>query len=126
MDWCYIMKTEDLKDEIRLEYLSGNIRKGQDMQAEEVIEKIVELCRSYSANRVILFGSRAKGTALERSDIDIAVSGVIRFPELREEIENLPTLFSVDIVNMDTCTNSLLLEDIGKYGKKIYEKISVL
>lgn len=126
MDWCYIMKTEDLKDEIRLEHLSGNIRKGRDMQAEEVIGKIVELCRSYSANQVILFGSRAKGTALERSDIDIAVSGVIRFPELREEIENLPTLFSVDIVDMDTCTNSLLLEDIGKYGKKIYEKISVL
>lgn len=63
MDWCYIMKTEDLKDEIRLEYLSGNIRKGRDMQAEEVIGKIVELCRSYSANQVILFGSRAKETA---------------------------------------------------------------
>lgn len=96
------------------------------MQAEEVIIKIVELCQSYSADQVILFGSRAKGTALERSDIDIAVSGVNRFPELREEIENLPTLFSVDVVDMDTCANSLLLEDIGKYGKKIYEKVSVL
>ena len=96
------------------------------MQAEEAIKRIAELCRKYSANQVILFGSRAKGTALERSDIDIAVSGVVQFSALQEEIGNLPTLFSVDIVNLDTCTNPLLQEDIRNYGKKIYEKISVL
>ena len=96
------------------------------MQAEEVIKKVIELCQKYSADQGILFGSRAKGTALERSDIDIAVSGVAQFSALQEEIENLPTLFRVDVVDMDTCTNSLLLEDIRKYGKKIYEKVSVL
>lgn len=96
------------------------------MQAEEVIRKITELCQKYSADQGILFGSRAKGTARERSDIDIAVSGVDRFWALQEEIENLPTLFVIDVVDMDTCTNSLLLEDIRKYGKKIYEKTSVL
>ena len=68
---------------------------------------------------VILYGSRAKGTAQERSDIDIAVSGVEDFESLTEQIENLPTLFSVDIVNMDTCRNQLLLEDIRQYGRKI-------
>lgn len=45
---------------------------------------------------------------------------------MQAEIENLPTLFSVDIVDMDTCTNTLLLEDIRKYGKKIYEKVPIL
>lgn len=49
---------------------------------------------------VILYGSRAKGTAMERSDIDIAVSGV-------------------DLVNMDICRNQLLLEDIRQYGREI-------
>lgn len=97
--------------------------KGYSMQAEEVIRKVAEICRKYSAEQVTLFGSRAKGTALERSDIDIAVSGVADFGEMREEIEMLPTLFTVDIVNIDTCTNQLLLEDIKRYGKKIYEKI---
>lgn len=91
-----------------------------------MIENVIELCRKYSAEQGILFGSRAKGTALERSDIDIAVSGVAQFSALLEEIENLPTLFSVDIVDMDTCTNTLLLEDIRKYGKKIYEKVPIL
>lgn len=65
---------------------------------------------------VILYGSRAKGTAMERSDIDIAVSGVDNFESLVEKVEELPTLFSVDLVNMDTCRNQLLLEDIRQYG----------
>ena len=68
---------------------------------------------------VILYGSRAKGTAMERSDIDIAVSGVDNFESLVEKVEELPTLFSVDLVNMDTCRNRLLLEDIRQYGREI-------
>ncbi|EDO56356.1 hypothetical protein CLOL250_02980 [Clostridium sp. L2-50] len=68
---------------------------------------------------VILYGSRAKGTAMERSDIDIAVSGVDNFESLVEKVEELPTLFSVDLVNMDTCRNQLLLEDIRQYGREI-------
>ena len=54
------------------------------MRAEEVIQAVAELCRHFSAVEVILFGSRAKGTALERSDIDVAVSGVKDFDALAE------------------------------------------
>ncbi len=35
------------------------------MQAEEVIKRVIELCGKYAADQGILFGSRAKGTALE-------------------------------------------------------------
>ena len=49
----------------------------------------------------------------------IAVTGVKDFDALVEEVENLPTLYSVDMVNMDTCKNQLLLEDIRQYGRKI-------
>ena len=45
------------------------------MRVEEIILEVTELCRKHSAKQVILFGSRAKGIARERSDIDIAVSG---------------------------------------------------
>lgn len=68
---------------------------------------------------MILYGSRAKGTARERSDIDIAVTGVDDFDMLAEEVEDLPTLYSVDLLNLDTCRNQLLLEDIKEYGRKI-------
>ena len=89
------------------------------MKAEEVIQEIVKLCRSFHAKEVILYGSRARGTAQERSDIDIAVAGVSDFELLAEKIEDLPTLYSVDLLNMDTCRNQLLLEDIRQYGRKI-------
>ena len=36
-----------------------------------------------------------------------------------EEIEEIPTLYIVDLLNMDTCRNELILEDIRKYGRKI-------
>ena len=93
------------------------------VRAEEVIEEVADLCRQFQAKKVILYGSRAKGTARERSDIDIAVSGVDNFELLVEKVEELPTLYSVNMVNMDTCRNQLLLEDIRQYGREIYKKI---
>ena len=89
------------------------------MKAEEVIKKTAELCRAFQAREVLLFGSRAKGCARERSDIDIAVSGVREFETLVEQVEELPTLYRVDLVNLDTCRNQLLMEDIRQYGRKI-------
>ena len=59
------------------------------------------------------------GTVRERSDIDIAVSGVDNFDELVEKVEDLPALYSIDLLNLDTCRNELLLEDIKQYGRKI-------
>ena len=72
------------------------------MKADEVISRVADLCREHGAKKVILYGSRAKGTAGERSDIDIAVSGGADFDELLEKVEELPTLYSVDLLNMDT------------------------
>ena len=89
------------------------------VRAEEVIKEVADLCRQFQAKKGILYGSRAKGTARERSDIDIAVSGVDNFELLVEKVEELPTLYSVDMVNMDTCRNQLLLEDIRQYGREI-------
>ena len=89
------------------------------MTLAKVLEQVKNLCVKYRAKEIILFGSRAKGTALERSDIDIAVSGVNDFDALEEEIEEIPTLYTVDLLNMDTCRNELILEDIRKYGRKI-------
>ena len=92
----------------------------------ERIEDLLKLYRAEVENvteskvkKVILYGSRAKGTALERSDIDIAVSGVKDVDTLSDEVEDLPTLYSVDLLNLDTCRNDLLLEDIRQYGRKI-------
>ncbi|MCI9380706.1 MAG: nucleotidyltransferase domain-containing protein [Dorea sp.] len=93
------------------------------MLVKEVIQEVTELCRKHFVKKMILFGSRAKGTERDRSDIDIAVSGAKNFDLLLDEIDNLPTLYTIDVVNLDTCENPLLREDINLYGKKIYEEI---
>lgn len=49
------------------------------VKAEEVIREVARLCRSFQAKEVILYGSRAKETARERSDIDMyLVAGSLR------------------------------------------------
>lgn len=92
---------------------------GSGMSVDDVIQEVAKLCRRFHAKDVILYGSRAKGTAQERSDIDIAVTGVSDFEQLLEEVDRMPTLYRVDVLNLDTCRNELLLEDIKEYGKKI-------
>ena len=89
------------------------------MTVETVLEKVVELCRKYHAKEIILYGSRAKGTALKKSDIDIAVSGVKDFEGLAEEMDLIPTLYKIDLLDLDSCRNQFILEDIRQYGRKI-------
>lgn len=89
------------------------------MTQKEILEEVVKICRKNQVSEVILFGSRAKGTAHEKSDFDLAVSGVDDLEELREQIEEIPTLYSFDVVDLDTCTNRLLKEEIAQYGRKI-------
>ncbi|MCD8019935.1 MAG: nucleotidyltransferase domain-containing protein [Clostridiales bacterium] len=93
------------------------------MTIPEILDNIISICKNHDADIVILFGSRAKGTATKYSDIDIAVKGAMDFDDLEEEIEEIPTLYTIDVVNVDDCRNDLLLEDIDLYGRKIYEKI---
>lgn len=93
------------------------------MDVESVINEIVKICIEMQAKDVYLYGSRAKGTNLERSDIDIAVRGSKYFELLQERIEQIPTLYVIDLLNLDRCRNQDLLEDIETYGRKIYEKI---
>ena len=64
-----------------------------------------------------------RGTAKTTSDFDIAVTGVKDIEGLREELDSIPTLYKIDLVDMDTCRNNLLMEDIQNYGCKIYQKI---
>ena len=89
------------------------------MQEEQILAKVRDICVRYHAKELILFGSRAAGTAHERSDIDLAVAGTDRFDDLSEEIRDIPTLYSFDVVNLDSCGNDALAEEIRHHGRKI-------
>ncbi len=94
------------------------------MGVEEVLEEIKRICAQHLVREAYLYGSRAKGTSLERSDIDVAVRGVPDFEALFWQVDEIPTLYTIDLLNLDTCRNQNLLEDIHLYGRKIFESLS--
>lgn len=78
--------------------------------------------KKHSIQKVILFGSRARGTHRERSDIDIAVYGG-NFDSFYWDIkENVHSLLIFDIVEADGDISEELREEIVKDGVVIYEK----
>ena len=84
--------------------------------------KLQCLQKKHSIQKVILFGSRARGTHRERSDIDIAVYGG-NFDSFYWDIkENVHSLLIFDIVEADGDISEELREEIVKDGVVIYEK----
>lgn len=80
------------------------------------------ICKKYSINKVILFGSRARGDNTERSDIDIAVYGG-DFDSFYWDIkEKVHSLLSFDVVEADKPISEELKQEIEKDGVIIYEK----
>lgn len=76
----------------------------------------------HAIESVILFGSRAKGTHTERSDIDIAVRGG-DFDGFYWDIkEKVHSLLSFDIAELDDGVSDELKREIERDGITIYEK----
>lgn len=90
---------------------------------EEVFQQLICLAKEYQIERMILFGSRARGDFYTVSDIDLAVSGgdFNRFALDAEEC--IDTLLKFDIINLNAPMEEELLESMNKDGIIIYEKI---
>lgn len=90
---------------------------------QKVIDEIRKIAEQCGIQRVLLFGSRARGDFKERSDIDLAASGgkVDIFSVLVDE--ETPTLLKYDVVNLDGAVQPGLRGAIEAEGIIIYEKI---
>lgn len=91
---------------------------------DQVYAQIVEFAQQAGARRVVLFGSRARGTNQPRSDIDLAIEGCPDFPALEERLqEELWSLLRLDVVNLDDPISAELREEIARDGKVLYEEV---
>ena len=90
-----------------------------------IIEAIVQLVIKFGQiNEIILYGSRAKGTYMERSDIDIALVGEnINIIELMDEIDQIDTLLKIDLVDIKNCKNERLKSEVKENGITLYRKV---
>ena len=89
---------------------------------DRIVRELSSFAQEHSISKIILFGSRARGTNTERSDIDIAVYGG-DFDGFYWDIkEKTHSLLMFDSVQADSPISAELKEEIEKDGVMIYEK----
>ncbi len=90
---------------------------------DEVIQEICEIAEKYKVEKVILFGSRARGDFRRTSDIDLAVKGGDFINFALDVDEETSTLLMFDFVDLNRSIQQELRENIEREGRIIYEKI---
>lgn len=92
--------------------------------SKQMIQQIIDIAQRCAVQKLVLFGSRARGDHRQTSDIDLAVYGLEQQHEMtfRSAIEELPTLLKFDIVPIRKDTDAVLLAEIERDGVVLMEK----
>jgi predicted nucleotidyltransferase len=92
---------------------------------EAVLRLVARLGAEPSVQRVILFGSRVRGDAHPRSDVDLAIeapgASARDWLRLGDIAEDADTLLSIDLVRLDQAPEALR-ERILLEGRTLYER----
>lgn len=92
----------------------------------DVIDIIGVITRNDKISKVILFGSRAKGTYSTGSDIDIALSGselnTNDIIDLLIDLEELLLPYRFDLLILERIKENELLSHVSRVGKVLYDK----
>ncbi len=92
--------------------------------SQKTMDKILTVLKSFDeVEKVILFGSRAKGNFKEGSDIDLAIKGMgLNMDILRKleiKIDNLMLPYEVDLIIYDQIKEPALKEHINRVGMEL-------
>lgn len=93
--------------------------------SDDVTSEIQDVFRRHSnIDKVLIFGSRAKGNYREGSDIDLAVIGSgVSFSQLLDinnDIDDLGLLYNVDLLDYKKQIGTPIGEHIDRVGKIFY------
>lgn len=93
----------------------------------EILTSLKKIFKKYAAiEQVKLYGSRAKGTFNERSDIDLVAYGkdITRFmiADLLLDLDDSDIPYMVDLQSYHDLKNNQLIEHINRAGVIIYDK----
>ena len=94
---------------------------------DRLIEEMKAVAERYHAQRLCLFGSRARGDFRPDSDYDFALWGVPAAcqPQLLNAVDDLPSLHKVDVVFVDDRTSQALLDNMKKDGVILMDKFTI-
>jgi len=92
---------------------------------DKVLMSVAEIAAKFNIEKVILFGSRARGDNSSVSDYDIAIYGsglsTNEKAAFSLEIEEIETLKKFDIVFIDGSVSQELIKNVMNDGVIIYE-----
>lgn len=92
---------------------------------DSVLEQIKEISLQYKVDKIVLFGSRARGDHSSVSDYDIAIFenhlSALDKARLRDDVDEIETLKKIDIIFVQENFTDELMESIKRDGVIIYE-----
>ncbi len=88
---------------------------------EKIWQHILDTCfNNAGVNAAILYGSRARGDYKQGSDIDVAIDAPRMtdraFSNLWNQLDDLPIIYTLDIVHLQRLANNPLIHAIRKDG----------
>jgi predicted nucleotidyltransferase len=86
---------------------------------------IIEIATQYpSISKIVLFGSRARGTFTRTSDFDICAfcSDSREFARFYFDLDDMDTIYTMNILRYEEITNRTLKEEITRDGVVLYER----
>jgi len=91
------------------------------------LEKLGSVFQKHDAiDSVIIYGSRAKGTYKEGSDIDLTIKGLalsfFELMQIEDQIDDLYLPYGVDLSQYEQLKNTDLINHIDRVGIVIYDK----
>ena len=93
-----------------------------------ISDKSYQILQQYFARKpniekVVIFGSRARGTCRNGSDIDLALFGTdLDEIRIKTELEDLPTPYMYDVLDYQKLEKAELKKHIDTIGKIFYQK----
>ncbi len=93
----------------------------------KIIEQINSVFKQYPGiQRVVIYGSRAKGNWRNGSDIDLAIIAPEMTTEdlikIKTQIDDLPIAYNVDLSLFHYIDNQSLINHIQRIGKEFYSR----
>lgn len=102
----------------------ANARLNATGLSQETLGLIRDVFQRYpSVGRVVLFGSRAKGTARPESDIDLALDGDVApdtASRIAFDLDDLPLPYRFDVKLLGSIQHSELRNHIERVGIELY------
>lgn len=95
------------------------------LRPEEILQMREVFAEYPQIEKVVLYGSRAKGNYRFNSDIDLTINGEMPIQALfkiETQLDDLLLPYKIDLSIFNTITNPDLIDHINRVGKVFYEK----